>query len=72
MKHYAIDQWADFTRGLKAGAELAEMKGHLESGCAKCRELSEFTAKLAATCSSLAVDAVPESTVRLARAIFPI
>jgi hypothetical protein len=72
MKHYAIDQWADFTRGLKAGAELAEMQGHLQSGCAKCRELSEFTTKLGATCSSLAADAVPESTVRLARAIFPI
>src|SRR4030095_4909682 len=37
-----------------------------------CRELSDVTAKLAAPCSSLAVDAVPESTVRLARAIFPI
>jgi len=72
MKHYAIDQWADFTRGLKAGAELAEMQGHLESGCAKCRELSDFTNRLGATCSSLAADAVPESTVRLARSIFPI
>jgi len=72
MKHYAIDQWADFTRGLKAGAELAEMQAHLESGCAKCRELAEFTTRLSATCSSLVADAVPESTVRLARAIFPI
>jgi hypothetical protein len=72
MKHYAIDQWADFTRGLKAGAELAEMQAHLESGCAKCRELSEFTTRLRVTCDRLAVVAVPESTVHLARAVFPI
>ena len=72
MKHYEIDQWADFTRGLKAGAELAEMQGHLQSGCAKCRELSEFIIRLNATCRRLAVEAVPDSTVRRARAIFPI
>jgi hypothetical protein len=72
MKHYAIDQWADFSRGLKAGAEQAEMQGHLQGGCAKCRELSEFITRLSATCSSVAAGAVPESTVRLARAIFPI
>jgi hypothetical protein len=70
--HYAIDQWADFTRGLVHGAELAAMQGHLGSGCVKCRELSEFTTKLGATCSSLANDAVPESAIRLARAIFPV
>jgi hypothetical protein len=72
MKHYAIDQWANFTRGLIYGAELGEMQKHLQSGCRKCRELSEFTTKLGATCSSLATDQVPESTVRLARAIFPV
>src|SRR5258708_37848272 len=62
MKHYAIDQWADFTRGLKEGAELAEMQWHLQSGCARCRGLSKFTTKLSATCSCLATDPVPEST----------
>ncbi|MCX6627527.1 MAG: hypothetical protein NTW28_07860 [Candidatus Solibacter sp.] len=72
MKHYAIDQWADLTRGLLSGEECTQMQGHLESGCQKCRQLSDFTTKVTATCASLATDAVPESAVRLARAIFPV
>ena len=71
MKHYAIDQWADVTRGLLTDEEGAQMQVH-ESGCRKCHQLSDFTTKLTATCTSLATDPVPESTVRLARAIFPV
>ena len=72
MKHYAIDQWADFTRGLLTGEQRTQMQGHLQSGCQKCRQLSDFTTELAETCTSLAANPVPESTVRLARAIFPV
>jgi hypothetical protein len=72
MKHYAIDQWADFSRGLLADGEQAQMQAHFEGGCQKCRLLWNFTTKLSATCTSLATDPVPESTVRLARAIFPV
>ena len=71
MKHYAIDQWADFTRGLAGKQERTEMQAHLQTGCPKCRRLAEFNTKLTATCNSLASDKVPESIVRLARAIFP-
>jgi len=71
MNHYEIDQWADFTRGLIGGAELAEMQGHLRSGCTKCLDMSEFTTRLSVACHSLATNKVPESVVRLARAIFP-
>ena len=72
MKHYAIDQWADFTRGLLTGEQRTQMQGHLQSGCLRCRHLSDFTAELAATCTGLGTHPVPESTVRLARAIFPV
>ena len=72
MKHYAIDQWADFNRGILTDVVRREMEAHLSDGCVKCRELSEFTSKLTETCTSLAKDAVPESMVRLARAIFPV
>jgi len=48
------------------------MQCHLQSGCQKCRQLSDFTTVLAVTCTSSATDPVPESTVRLARAIFPV
>jgi hypothetical protein len=72
MKHYAIDQWADFTRGLSSKGEETQMRGHLKEGCQECRKLWKFTEKLSATCTSLAAEPVPESTVRLARAIFPV
>ena len=48
------------------------MWAHLQSGCQKCRQLSDFTTKLTDACASMATDAVPESTVRLALAIFPV
>jgi phage FluMu protein Com len=72
MKHYAIDQWADFTRGMLATEERMQMQAHLHGGCPKCRQVSEFTAKLTDTCTNLVAESVPESTVRLARAIFPV
>lgn len=72
MKHYAIHQWADFTRGLLADEEGTQMQAHLQSGCEECRQLWDFTTKLTVACANLATDPVPESTVRLARAIFPV
>lgn len=71
MNHYAIDEWADFTRGVVAGTRAQQMQEHL-SGCTDCRRISEFTLKVATTCTSLAATTVPESAVRLARAIFPV
>ena len=72
MKHYAIDQWTDFTRGQIAHESHTQMQAHLDGGCEKCRALWGFTAKLTVTCTSLAADVVPEPVVRLARAIFPV
>ena len=71
MKHYAIEQWADFTRGLAGKEERTEMQAHLQNGCPRCRRLADFSSRLTATCISLATDKVPEAIVRLARAIFP-
>ena len=72
MKHYGIEQWADFIRGLSNTNEQDEMTAHLGSGCDNCRRLAEFTKKVHATCSSLAAQQVPDSTVRMARSIFPV
>ncbi len=72
MKHYAIDQWADFSRGVSPATERLLMEAHLSEGCAKCKSLSEFSARLVITAGTLADIQVPESTLRLARAIFPI
>jgi len=72
MKHYAIDQWTDYTRGIQADNVRQEMQAHLSDGCSKCRETWEFTSKLTNTCKSLIRGPVPENVLRLARAIFPV
>src|SRR4051812_30555785 len=72
MKHYAIDQWVDFTRGVVPGEDAAPMLAHLETGCAECRRLSDFTSQLFKNCAAMTAVAVPENALRLARAIFPI
>jgi hypothetical protein len=72
MKHYAIDEWADYTRGIVAGEQAAAMLAHLQSDCGDCRRLSEFSGKLTHTCTAVASASVPESALRLARSIFPV
>jgi hypothetical protein len=72
MKHYAIDEWADFSRGIVPAGERMQMEAHLGSGCATCRGLSEFSSKLTSTCGAMSGVQVPESVFRLARAIFPV
>src|SRR5215475_6546772 len=56
MKHYAIEKWVDFSRGIIAMDQAALMQAHLHSGCAECAELSGFTSKLSNTCTVLATD----------------
>jgi hypothetical protein len=72
MKHYAIDQWADFSRGLIPGDERVLMESHFAGGCAECKNLADFSSKLAATCGGLQSVQVPQFAVRLALAIFPV
>src|SRR6266496_2066973 len=72
MSHYAIDQLVDFTRGIVTGDVQEQINAHLSSGCLECGRVAEFTQKLARSCISSATVQVPESTLRLARAIFPV
>ncbi|HTS64853.1 MAG TPA: hypothetical protein VMH28_22675 [Candidatus Acidoferrales bacterium] len=48
------------------------MSAHLASGCPGCSGLADFTGKLARTCIGLSQAAMPESAMRMARAIFPV
>ena len=72
MSHYTIDQWVDFSRDLVAAQEGALMRAHLSTGCRECNHLSDYTRKLSLACLMSAAAQVPDSTLRLARAIFPI
>jgi hypothetical protein len=71
MKHYAIDEWVDYSRNVAGPEESARMRAHLADGCPECHHLADFTAKLTQSCGGLAAIEVPDSAMRLARAIFP-
>lgn len=38
MKHYSLEKWADFVRGVIDERERAAMHSHLEEGCTMCQE----------------------------------
>ena len=46
-RHYGIERWVDFVRGVAPGDEALEMTNHLAE-CPECHELMIFCAKLAA------------------------
>jgi hypothetical protein len=71
MRHYALDQWVDFTRGVAALDERARMAEHLGAGCNRCQREADFCAQVNYVCERLDTQQVPESVTRMARAIFP-
>ncbi len=77
MKHYALDQWIDFGRGLVPADYGIQMRNHLAAGCGSCQREADFCAQLTQVCEHLdaqrlGTEKVPESVVRMARAIFPV
>src|SRR6266496_866525 len=72
MRHYAIDQWIDFTRGLVGPKERALMVEHLVAGCGRCQPEVDFFARVGQVCQRIEGQIVPESVTRMARAIFPV
>ena len=51
-RHYRIDRWVDFARGLEPESEAAKMIRHVEH-CAACRDLMIFCAKLKSSATFL-------------------
>jgi hypothetical protein len=72
MKHYALDQWVDFSRGLAAAEDQIRMDQHLAEGCAWCQQQADFCVRLTGACQRLETQDVPEWVLRLAKAIFPV
>lgn len=68
MKHYSIEKWADYMRGLVDGGERAEMQRHLDGACAQCNRMLE---RMRAVQSALLEEVeVPEAFLEGARGIF--
>ncbi|MBL8218921.1 MAG: hypothetical protein JNL62_06815 [Bryobacterales bacterium] len=69
MKHYSIEKWADYVRGLVSGAERSAMEHHLQGQCAQCRQSVERMRVVQA--GLMEKIEVPESFLERAMAIFP-
>jgi hypothetical protein len=67
-----MEQWVDFSRNLVGEEERNQMQEHLAGGCEGCGQLAELTQRLVNCCANIVTGQVPEATVRLARAIFPV
>jgi hypothetical protein len=77
MTHYALDQWVDFGRGVISSKDAIRMRNHLAGGCTSCQREADFCSHLTKVCQRLEsqrleTGKVPESVVRMARAIFPV
>jgi hypothetical protein len=77
MKHYALDQWVDLGRGLGPAEDAIRMRNHLAGGCASCQREADFCSQLIQACQRLetqrlGIEKVPESVLRMAKAIFPV
>ncbi|HLK64916.1 MAG TPA: hypothetical protein VKU19_15850 [Bryobacteraceae bacterium] len=71
MMHFEIAHWVDFAREMASEENRKAMEAHLAGGCSECRDTVHFCQKLSATCRVMTEYEVPETVLRLARAIFP-
>ncbi|MBC7924087.1 MAG: hypothetical protein H7039_00370 [Bryobacteraceae bacterium] len=68
MKHYSLENWVDYLRGVSDPAREPMMKEHLASGCTQCRRHLEL---LQAVSQSACEIAVPDAWLQRASSIFP-
>ncbi len=70
MTHYNVAQWSDYVRGFGSDLERAQMRAHLDTGCAEC---GQSVVWLRGVVENAGVDArvhVPDDLVTRAKAIF--
>jgi hypothetical protein len=72
MKHYSLEEWADFARRRTSGESAAEMQSHLDEGCAACAEVSGLWSSVLEVASRETGLEAPESGVGYAKSIYAI
>jgi hypothetical protein len=70
MKHYSLEKWADFARGLFDERERATMQNHLEDGCEMCREALSLWKRVHSVGKQEQAYEPPESAMRALRVAF--
>jgi hypothetical protein len=70
MKHFVMQEWVDFVRGVVSEEQSSAMQKHLDKGCSDCHKLLE-TWKHVLECADRETSyQPPEAYVRMAKAQF--
>jgi hypothetical protein len=70
MKHFSLEQWTDFVRGVGEEGSRIAMAAHLDAGCARCARSVDVLRRAANVLATDTHYQVPEYALRCARAIF--
>src|SRR5437879_5293339 len=68
--HFPVEAWADFVRNVAHPESQPTMQRHLADGCRACTELHDSLCAVDAVAKGDAQYEPPESTVRLAKALY--
>jgi hypothetical protein len=70
MKHFALEDWADFMREVVEPLQRAAMQRHLDEGCKRCLRAVAVWQTVLDVARQEANNQPPESTVRSAKAYY--
>src|SRR3989442_1959826 len=70
MKHFALEDWADFMREVVEPLQRAAMQRHLDEGCKRCLRAVAVWQSVLDVARQEANYQPPESTVRSAKAYY--
>lgn len=69
MKHYTMEEWIDFARGLVGNEAKSLMQRHLDTGCQECEKEAALWERVSRTAKREAAAEPPATAVRVAKAM---
>lgn len=72
MKHFSIEEWADFARGVAARDQQTDMQEHLETGCKQCVGAVSLWKRVHEAAQREAGYEPPEATLRTVKGLYTI
>jgi len=70
MRHFTLEEWADFARGLVEGEQRTAMHSHLDSGCKSCGAVLSLWQRVHGIARRELAYEPPTSAVRNSKAAF--
>lgn len=64
MKHFSLEEWADFARQVAPSEDRGQMQRHLDSGCSKCLQIVDLWRSVAALARAESAYEPPSEAVR--------